>query len=88
MPFFIEDLTDRSVRVPDDERRIHANGVTGVARIVIAVEDLEPVPIRRCFMRMGELLGVFATVTVNHAWIIVFRLPGISCVRQTESKVK
>ena len=41
IPFFLEDRTLRSLRVPDDERRIHANGVSGVARVVVGVPQLE-----------------------------------------------
>ncbi|HLI50533.1 MAG TPA: VOC family protein [Thermomicrobiaceae bacterium] len=40
LPFFIDDITERAVRVPGDEAAIHANGVVGVRAIVIAVRDL------------------------------------------------
>lgn len=39
LPFLIEDVTDRERRVPS-EAATHANGVTGVERIVVAVDDL------------------------------------------------
>lgn len=39
LPFLIEDVTRRELRVPADAA-IHANGVLGVERIVIAVDDL------------------------------------------------
>lgn len=42
MPFFLEDVTPRSMRVPDDHRRIHENGATGIAQIIVAVPELEP----------------------------------------------
>jgi len=45
MPFFLEDVTPRRLRVPDDERCIHPNGVTGVVRIVIAGEALAPMTV-------------------------------------------
>jgi hypothetical protein len=74
MPFFIEDLTDRSVRVPDDERRIHANGVTGVARIVIAVEDLEPVIVLyRAILNQTETTSTLQMPAIR---AVDFALPG------------
>lgn len=42
MPFFLQDRTPRPMRVPDDERTHHANGATGVARIVVAVPEMDP----------------------------------------------
>src|SRR5690606_39138054 len=38
-PFFLEDVTPRSARVPP-EYASHANGATGVSRLVVAVADL------------------------------------------------
>ncbi len=38
MPFLIEDISDRRLRVPEDP---NPNGVTGIAKLVIAVNDLE-----------------------------------------------
>lgn len=40
LPFFIDDITERAVRVPDGEATRHPNGVGGVRAIVIAVRDL------------------------------------------------
>lgn len=40
LPFIIEDVTDRGLRVPGDAAR-HANGVTGVDTLIIAVADLD-----------------------------------------------
>jgi catechol 2,3-dioxygenase-like lactoylglutathione lyase family enzyme len=39
LPFLIEDVTDRDLRVPS-AAATHANGVTGVERIVVVVDDL------------------------------------------------
>ncbi|MEO8606717.1 MAG: VOC family protein [Chloroflexota bacterium] len=40
-PFFIQDETARNLRVPDDPDKIqHSNGVTGVAGIMVAVNNL------------------------------------------------
>jgi hypothetical protein len=41
-PFFITDDTPRALRVPDDPDKItHANGATGVAALIIAVQKLD-----------------------------------------------
>jgi catechol 2,3-dioxygenase-like lactoylglutathione lyase family enzyme len=40
LPFVIEDVTERGLRVPGDGAR-HTNGVTGVDTLVIAVADLD-----------------------------------------------
>jgi hypothetical protein len=39
LPFLIEDLTPRDLRVPGDDAARHANGVTGVATLAIAARD-------------------------------------------------
>ena len=39
LPFIIEDLTARELRVPGGDAAPHANGVTGVASIVVAARD-------------------------------------------------
>jgi hypothetical protein len=39
LPFLIEDLTPRELRVPGGETVRHANGVTGIATIVVAARD-------------------------------------------------
>lgn len=42
MPFLIEDLTPRSLRVPSDEpETTHDNGVIGIAGITLLVDDLD-----------------------------------------------
>jgi catechol 2,3-dioxygenase-like lactoylglutathione lyase family enzyme len=40
LPFWCGDVTPRALRVPDGEMRTHANGVTGIASLKIAVDDL------------------------------------------------
>ncbi len=40
LPFLIEDVTDRDLRVPAAAAAVHANGVRGVDRIIVAVHDL------------------------------------------------
>jgi hypothetical protein len=39
LPFLIEDLTPRDLRVPGGDSTRHANGVTGIASLVVAARD-------------------------------------------------
>jgi catechol 2,3-dioxygenase-like lactoylglutathione lyase family enzyme len=41
LPFLIEDVTDRAVRVPGGTATEHANGSRGIARLIVAVDDLD-----------------------------------------------
>jgi catechol 2,3-dioxygenase-like lactoylglutathione lyase family enzyme len=40
LPFLCGDVTPRPLRVPDGSARAHANGVTGIAGLTVAVADL------------------------------------------------
>jgi hypothetical protein len=40
LPFLIEDVTDRALRVPSGDAAEHANGARGIARLILAVDDL------------------------------------------------
>jgi hypothetical protein len=40
LPFWCGDVTPRTLRVPDGEMRVHANGVTGIASLRVAVDDV------------------------------------------------
>lgn len=40
LPFLIDDITDRSLRVPSGAESEHENGVTGIRSLVVAVRDL------------------------------------------------
>src|SRR5262245_36633825 len=42
LPFLCGDVTPRELRVPQGAVRQHSNGVTGIAGLTIAVNDLEP----------------------------------------------
>jgi hypothetical protein len=53
LPFLCADVTARELRVP--EARTHANGVTGVSRLTVAVRQLP-----HSLERYGALLGVDA----------------------------
>ncbi|MEZ5766030.1 MAG: VOC family protein [Xanthobacteraceae bacterium] len=39
LPFWCGDVTPRELRVPTGEMRAHANGVTGIASVTVAVRD-------------------------------------------------
>ena len=41
LPFLIDDITSRDLRVPSGDAAAHANGITGVRSLIIAVRDLE-----------------------------------------------
>lgn len=41
LPFLIEDVTHRELRVPAGDAAKHANGVTGIDRLIVAVRDLD-----------------------------------------------
>ena len=41
LPFFCHDLTERPLRVPVGDETVHANGVTGIAGVSVAVHDLD-----------------------------------------------
>jgi hypothetical protein len=43
LPFLIEDLTPRDLRVPGGDATRHANGVTGIGSLVIAARDARSV---------------------------------------------
>jgi len=40
IPFLCEDVTPRALRVPEGAARNHANGVSGIAGVTVAVRDL------------------------------------------------
>lgn len=84
LPFLIDDVTPRRRRVPVAPRGGHANGVTGVASVVVAVADLNAGR-----ARFEQLLGVEAAeatdevlskalseVEADGAQIITFALQG------------
>lgn len=57
LPFLCGDLTPRTLRVPEGDARVHANGATGVARLHVAVHDL-----RASLARWRALLGEGADI--------------------------
>ncbi len=41
LPFLIEDVTDRVLRVPAGDATTHPNGVTGIATVIVPVDHLD-----------------------------------------------
>ncbi len=62
VPFLCGDVTDRSLRVPAGKAAEHANGVSGIDRITVAVGDLDA-----SAMRYRALLGDLP-VEVDFRW--------------------
>jgi hypothetical protein len=60
LPFWCGDVTPRHLRVPEGEMRSHANGVSGVASLTIAVND-----VGRTAARYAALAGAGAVVQAN-----------------------
>lgn len=60
LPFLCGDLTPRALRVPEGQARVHPNGVTGVARLEVAVKDLQA-----SLARWRALLGEGSTQQVS-----------------------
>lgn len=57
LPFLIEDLTPRELRVPEGERRNHPNGAVGIADLTVAVNDPD------CAAR--NLAALLGSATIN-----------------------
>jgi catechol 2,3-dioxygenase-like lactoylglutathione lyase family enzyme len=53
LPFFIEDLTPPELRIPPEEAGLHRLPVPGIARLRVAVADVQTTA-----RQMGQLLGV------------------------------
>ena len=71
-PFFLQDRTPRHMRVTDDDRTHHENGVSGVARIVVAVEELEPASIQ--YSKILDQTGTKSTMRLDATKTIDFQL--------------
>jgi catechol 2,3-dioxygenase-like lactoylglutathione lyase family enzyme len=41
LPFLIDDVTDRALRVPSGDEATHENGITGISKLVVAVRELD-----------------------------------------------
>ncbi len=53
LPFLVEDVTDRGLRVPSGDATRHPNGVTGIGEVVVQVNQFG-----QTVKRYGELLGL------------------------------
>lgn len=60
LPFWCGDVTPRTLRVPDGYMRVHANGVTGVASLKVAVGD-----VAKSAGRYASLVGPDAVKQAN-----------------------
>jgi catechol 2,3-dioxygenase-like lactoylglutathione lyase family enzyme len=62
LPFLCGDITPRALRVREGDVRVHANGVTGVAAIAVAVADQQASAARyRALLGTAEPLGLGTT---------------------------
>jgi hypothetical protein len=64
VPFLCGDVTPRSLRVQEGEVRRHANGITGVAGLTVAVQDLEASLARNAALLGTEAGGELRDTTV------------------------
>ena len=62
MPFLCGDVTPRSLRVPEGAAQQHANGVTGVSGVTVAVHNAEATA-----ARYAALLGIETSPTAHIA---------------------
>jgi hypothetical protein len=60
LPFWCGDVTPRNLRVPEGDMRLHANGVTGVASLKVAVTD-----VAKSASRYAALAGAGAVTQAN-----------------------
>lgn len=66
-PFFIEDVTERTLRVPNDADKVmHPNGVTGMAGLTFVVDSLNA-PVKR----YEALLGMTANTDETRARFVL-----------------
>jgi catechol 2,3-dioxygenase-like lactoylglutathione lyase family enzyme len=78
LPFLIDDVSARSLRVPGGDASAHDNGVTGIRRLTLAVRDLdEAVAEFETLLGTGpsesgtddEIQASAATFACGHHWI-------------------
>lgn len=84
LPFLCADVTPHDLRVPDGEAREHANGIVGVAGIVVAVSNLEASSARyRALLGMDP--GMHPESATEGGRTRVFRLQGSEVVLASPS---
>jgi len=70
LPFVIDDITDRDLRVPRGADAIHANGVTGIAGVTVAVTSLTAAePPFRALLGGARRGGEALRFTVGHQFV-------------------
>jgi hypothetical protein len=70
LPFVIDDITDRDLRVPRGADAIHANGVTGIAGVTVAVTSLTDAgPLYRALLGEARAAGDALRFTVGHQFV-------------------
>ncbi|MFW6075122.1 MAG: VOC family protein, partial [Chloroflexota bacterium] len=74
LPFLIEDITDRSLRVPGGRDPEHSNGVFGIQSLLIAVRDLEnTAALYSGVLGSDPMQGDQATTTEQDTEAVVFQ---------------
>ena len=70
LPFVIDDITDRDLRVPRGANAIHANGVTGIAGVTVAVTSLTGAePLYQALLGEARTGGDALRFTVGHQFV-------------------
>ena len=81
LPFLCGDITPRALRVPEGDVRRHANGVTGIASVTVAVGDLDASIARYRALVGGEgVVETACTVAAAGLRTAVARLGGTDIV--------
>lgn len=62
LPFLIEDVTDRALRVPGGKAAAHANGTSGIVRVVVGSSD--PVALRGRYEALRRIAAPPITLQV------------------------
>ena len=86
MPFLIEDLTPRSLRVPGGKATEHPNGARGIARLFLAVHEAANASASLAALTAGEKLESKPAGTLRfgrHALTLV--APGDDARRRLET---
>lgn len=77
LPFLIEDLTPRELRVPAGEYRSHPNGAQRIAELTVAVNNLERAThdLATLFSSTGTSANEACTFTLDGAVLRIHRMP-------------
>lgn len=70
LPFVIDDITDRDLRVPRGADAIHANGVTGIAGVTVAVTSIAAAePLYRALLGEARTTGDALRFSLGHQFV-------------------